>query len=270
MIITQSNDVIQNITKSITENNISELNLEKGKQYLITWDKTTFGLSLEQDINKVIYIKKIMFFNISQVKEDLLDNTLFERLISDDDININSEFFDMWQKTEIMLGKSNSINYSIYAKQKFNHSQMEEIRFGLEKGLDISMYIDQGYDAGQMREIRFGLEEGLDVSIYAKQEFRWQQMETLRKGLENNLDISLVAKPEFIPEQMKQILIALELGKNVNKILSPEIEAGFMCDIYLERTHILKARGFDTDIIFSKTISDDTIKNYIINKIKNT
>ena len=103
MIIIQSNDLITNITKAIKENSISKLNLELGKQYLITWDRETHQLSLEQDINKVIYIKNIMFLNIYKVKEDLLNHNLFERIMLAKNINIHNDFFDDYPIYEIRL-----------------------------------------------------------------------------------------------------------------------------------------------------------------------
>ena len=154
MITIKSNNLLTKINYSITENIVSALNLEKGKEYLITWDKTTHQLSLEQDINKVIYIKNIKFFNISQAKNDLLTNTLFERLISDIDININEEFFDIWKFKQIELGVKNKLNISIYAKPKFDCKQMIEIRLGLESDLDVSIYAKSEFDNEKMKKNR--------------------------------------------------------------------------------------------------------------------
>ena len=132
MIIIQSNDLITNITKAITENSISKLNLELGKQYLITWDRETHQLSLEQDINKVIYIKNIMFLNIYKVKEDLLNHNLFERIMLAKNINIHNDFFDDYQIYEIRLGLEDNLDVSFYSKPEFNWEQMEQIILALK------------------------------------------------------------------------------------------------------------------------------------------
>jgi hypothetical protein len=151
MINLKSNDeIFQTITESITEDNISELNLEIGKEYLISMDKDTHKLSLEQDINKVIYIKKIIFQNVSDAKEYLTHNTVFERLMSDDDININSEFFD--------------------------DGQLKRINYGIEYDLDIVYFAKPCFDVSQMSVIIDGLVNFFYIDLYASPKFNFDQM----------------------------------------------------------------------------------------------
>ena len=205
--------LLKKITESIKERNISALNLEKGKEYLITWDKTTHQLSLGQDINKVVYIKNIIFLNISQTKDDLLNNTLFERLISDIDININNEFFNIEQLEVINDGKNKNIDIKYYAMPKLESIKMFKIKQALELEIDVSIissFFKPEFNDKQLHQILFGLISNLDVSKYAKIEFNWKQMKQIRLGLEKKLDISIYANHKFNYLQMMEIRFGLE------------------------------------------------------------
>lgn len=218
--------LLKNITESITEGNISVLKLEIGKEYLVTWNKITHQLSLEQDINKVIYIKKILFINCYQSKCDLLDNTLFERLMSDNDndININSDFFDISQLEQINEGKNEYLDINIYAMPKFEAIQMFHFKTALELGIDSSnilTFLKPEFNDEQLCQIFFGLITNLDVSKYAKIEFNCEQMKQIRLGLENKLNVLIYAKPEFNYLQMMEIRFGLEDNIDVSLYSNP-------------------------------------------------
>ncbi len=146
------------------------------------------------------------------------------------------------QRREILLGKEEGLDVSLYSNPEFNWLQMEQIRMGLKDNLDASVYADPDYNYETMRQIRLSLYSGIDLIPYLKRGFadddlleirfalmsrlpidQWlqdtmcaPQIHEIRIGLSEDIDITAYADIRYNWMQMQQIRLGLEKKLNVD------------------------------------------------------
>lgn len=157
----------------------------------------------------------------------------------------NSEYMKE-QHQEILLGKEEGLDVSLYANPEFNWLQMEQIRMGIKDKVDVSQYADPSYSYETMKQIRLSfyssnnlteylergfvddeleqirlaLEEGLPIDKWLTDDMYVQQIYEIRIGLYEELDVSLYANSQYNWMQMKEIRLGLEKKLDVTLYLN--------------------------------------------------
>ena len=81
----------------------------------------------------------------------------------------NSEYMTE-QYQEILLGKEEGLDISLYSNPELNWLQMEQIRMGIKDKVDVSAYADPSYSYETMKQIRLSFYSSTDLSPYLGRE----------------------------------------------------------------------------------------------------
>lgn len=140
------------------------------------------------------------------------------------------------QNQEILLGKEEGLDVSLYSNPEYNWLQMEQIRMGIKdkvdvttyadpvnsyetmkqirlshySSIDLSGYLDRGFVDDELEQIRLALEEGLPIDEWLTDDMYVQQIYEIRIGLYEELDVSIYADSQYNWMQMKEIRLGLE------------------------------------------------------------
>lgn len=146
------------------------------------------------------------------------------------------------QYQEILLGKEEELDVSLYSNPELNWLQMEQIRMGLKDKVDVSTYadpsysfetmkqirlsfyssndltpyLDRGFIDDELEQIRLALEEGLPIDEWLTDDMYVQQIYEIRIGLYEELDVSVYADSQYNWMQMQEIRLGLEKKLDVS------------------------------------------------------
>lgn len=70
------------------------------------------------------------------------------------------------QHQEILLGKEEGLDVSLYSNPEFNWLQMEQIRVGIKDKVDVSIYADPSYSYETMKQIRLSIYSSKNLTDY--------------------------------------------------------------------------------------------------------
>lgn len=151
------------------------------------------------------------------------------------DIIENSEYMKE-QYQEILLGKEEGLDISLYSNPEYNWLQMEQIRMGIKDKIDVSVYadpsysyetmkqirlsiysakdltgyLDRGFADDELEQIRLALEDGLPIDKWLTDDMYVQQIYEIRIGMYEDLDVSVYANSQYNWMQMREIRLGLE------------------------------------------------------------
>ena len=154
----------------------------------------------------------------------------------------NSEYMQE-QNQEILLGKEEGLDVSLYSNPEFNWLQMEQIRMGIKDKVDVASYADplysyetmkqirlsfysstdlkpyleRGFADDELEQIRLALEDGLPIDNWLTDDMYVQQIYEIRIGLYEELDVSIYANAQYNWMQMREIRLGLEKKLNVSQ-----------------------------------------------------
>ncbi len=147
------------------------------------------------------------------------------------------------QNQEILLGKEEGLDVSLYSNPEFNWLQMEQIRMGIKDKVDVASYADplysyetmkqirlsfysstdlkpyleRGFADDELEQIRLALEDGLPIDNWLTDDMYVQQIYEIRIGLYEELDVSIYANAQYNWMQMREIRLGLEKKLNVSQ-----------------------------------------------------
>lgn len=151
------------------------------------------------------------------------------------------------QHQEILLGKEEGLDVSLYSNPELNWLQMEQIRMGIKDKVDVSAYADPSYSYETMKQIRLShyssndltrylergfvddeleqirlaLEDGLPIDTWLTDDMYVQQIYEIRIGLYEELDVSVYANSQYNWMQMQEIRLGLEKKLKVSLYTNP-------------------------------------------------
>lgn len=120
----------------------------------------------------------------------------------------NSEYMKE-QNQEILLGKEEGLDVSLYSNPEFNWLQMEQIRMGIKDKVDVSFYADPSYSYETMKQIRLSFYSSNDLTPYLDRGFVDDELEQIRLALEDNLPIDKWLTDDMYAQQIYEIRIGL-------------------------------------------------------------
>ncbi len=120
----------------------------------------------------------------------------------------NSEYMRE-QRQEILIGKEEGLDVSLYSNPEFNWLQMEQIRMGIHDKIDVSQYADPLYGYETMKQIRLSVYSSIDLSSYLSRGFVEDELEQIRLALEDGLPIDLWLTDDMYVQQIYEIRIGL-------------------------------------------------------------
>lgn len=113
------------------------------------------------------------------------------------------------QHQEILLGKEEGLDVSLYANPELNWLQMEQIRMGIKDKVDVSVYADPSYSYETMKQIRLSFYSSIDLSDYLERGFEDDELEQIRLALEDGLPIDTWLSDDMYAQQIYEIKIGL-------------------------------------------------------------
>lgn len=128
----------------------------------------------------------------------------------------NSEYIKE-QRHEILLGKEEGLNVSLYSNPEYNWLQMEQIRMGLKDKVDVFTYADPSYSFETMKQIRLSFYSSINLIPYLERGFIDDELEQIRLALEDGLSIDTWLTDDMYVQQIYEIRIGLYEGMNVSK-----------------------------------------------------
>ncbi len=126
----------------------------------------------------------------------------------------NSEYMKE-QYQEILLGKEEGLDVSLYSNPELNWLQMEQIRMGIKDKVDVSAYADPSYSYETMKQIRLSIYSSCDLRPYLERGFVDDELEQIRLALEDGLAIDSWLTDDMYVQQIYEIRIGLYEGLNV-------------------------------------------------------
>ncbi len=120
----------------------------------------------------------------------------------------NSEYMKE-QHQEILLGKEEGLDVSLYSNPEFNWLQMEQIRMGIKDKVDVSKYADPSYSFETMKQIRLSFYSSKDLLPYLDRGFTDDELEQIRLALEDQLPIDRWLTDDMYVQQIYEIRIGL-------------------------------------------------------------
>lgn len=127
----------------------------------------------------------------------------------------NSEYIKE-QHQEILLGKEEGLDVSLYSNPEYNWLQMEQIRMGMKDKVDVSVYADPSYSFETMKQIRLSFYSSNDLIPYLDRGFIDDELEQIRLALEEGLPIDTWLTDDMYVQQIYEIRIGLYEGMNVS------------------------------------------------------
>ncbi len=113
------------------------------------------------------------------------------------------------QHQEILLGKEEGLDVSLYSNPEFNWLQMEQIRMGIKDKVDTSQYADPSYSYETMKQIRLSFYSSKDLTPYLDRGFVDDELEQIRLALEDQLPIDKWLSDDMYVQQIYEIRIGL-------------------------------------------------------------
>lgn len=120
----------------------------------------------------------------------------------------NSEYMKE-QHQEILLGKEEGLDVSLYANPELNWLQMEQIRMGIKDKVDVSAYADPSYSYETMKQIRLSFYSSKDLTNYLERGFVDEELEQIRLALEDGLPIDTWLTDDMYAQQIYEIKMGL-------------------------------------------------------------
>lgn len=120
------------------------------------------------------------------------------------------------QYQEILLGKEEGLDVSLYSNPELNWLQMEQIRMGLKDKVDVSAYADPSYSFETMKQIRLSIYSSNDLTSYLERGFIDDELEQIRLALEEELPIDKWLTDDMYVQQIYEIRIGLYEGLDVS------------------------------------------------------
>ncbi len=120
------------------------------------------------------------------------------------------------QHQEILLGKEEGLDVSLYANPELNWLQMEQIRMGIKDKVDVSTYADPSYSYETMKQIRLSFYSSNDLTDYLERGFVDDELEQIRLALEDELPIDLWLTDDMYAQQIYEIKMGLYEGIDVS------------------------------------------------------
>lgn len=119
--------------------------------------------------------------------------------------------------------------FTVTENSEYMKEQNQEILLGKEEGLDVSLYSNPEYNWLQMEQIRMGIKDKVDVSAYADPSYSYETMKQIRLSFYSSIDLASYVERGFVDDELEQIRLALEDGLPIDKWLSDDM---YMQQIY--------------------------------------
>lgn len=119
--------------------------------------------------------------------------------------------------------------FTVTENSEYMKEQNQEILLGREEGLDVSLYSNPEYNWLQMEQIRMGMKDKVDVSAYADPSYSYETMKQIRLSFYSSIDLASYVERGFVDDELEQIRLALEDGLPIDKWLSDDM---YMQQIY--------------------------------------
>lgn len=161
----------------------------------------------------------------------------------------NSEYMRE-QHQEILLGKEEGLDVSLYSNPEYNWLQMEQIRMGIKDKIDVSIYADPSYSYETMKQIRLSIYSSKDLTDYLNRGFVDDELEQIRLALEEDLPIDTWLADDMYVQQIYEIRIGLYEGLRVSVYADSKYNWMQMREIRLGLEKKLKV-SFYTNCLFS-------------------
>lgn len=154
------------------------------------------------------------------------------------------------QHQEILLGKEEGLDVSLYSNPEYNWLQMEQIRMGIKDKIDVSSYADPSYSYETMKQIRLSIYSSNDLAPYLERGFLDDELEQIRLALEDGLPINTWLTDDMYVQQIYEIRIGLYEGLNVSVYANSQYNWMQMKEIRLGLEKKLKVSAY-TNSLFS-------------------
>lgn len=154
------------------------------------------------------------------------------------------------QHQEILLGKEEGLDVSLYANPELNWLQMEQIRMGIKDKVDVSAYADPSYSYETMKQIRLSFYSSNDLSEYLERGFVDDELEQIRLSLEDGLPIDIWLTDDMYAQQIYEIKMGLYEELDVSVYANSQYNWMQMREIRLGLEKKLKV-SFYTNYLFS-------------------
>ena len=154
------------------------------------------------------------------------------------------------QHQEILLGKEDGLDVSLYSNPEFNYLQIEQIRMGIKDKIDVSCYADPTYTYETMKQIRLSIYSNIDLMPYLARGFVDDELEQIRLALEEGLDINAWLTDDMYVQQIHEIRVGLYEGLDVYKYADSKYNWMQMKEIRLGLEKKLKVSCY-TNSLFS-------------------
>lgn len=161
----------------------------------------------------------------------------------------NSEYMRE-QHQEILLGKEEGLDVTLYSNPEYNWLQMEQIRMGIKDKIDVSIYADPSYSYETMKQIRLSIYSSKDLTDYLNRGFVDDELEQIRLALEEDLPIDTWLTDDMYVQQIYEIRIGLYEGLRVSVYADSKYNWMQMREIRLGLEKKLKV-SFYTNCLFS-------------------
>ena len=120
------------------------------------------------------------------------------------------------QNREILLGKEEGLDVSLYSNPELSWLQMEQIRMGIKDKVYISVYADPSYSYETMKHIRLSMYSSNDLTPYLERGFVDDELEQIRLALEDDLPIDIWLTDDMYMQQIYEIRIGLYEGIKIS------------------------------------------------------
>lgn len=154
------------------------------------------------------------------------------------------------QHQEILLGKEEGLDVSLYSNPELNWLQMEQIRMGMKDKVDVSAYADPSYSFETMKQIRLSFYSSNDLTSYLERGFVDDELEQIRLALEEGLPIDTWLTDDMYVQQIYEIRIGLYEGLDVSVYANSQYNWMQMQEIRLGLEKKLKVSLY-TNCLFS-------------------
>ncbi len=154
------------------------------------------------------------------------------------------------QHQEILLGKEEGLDVSLYSNPEFNWLQMEQIRMGIKDKVDVSKYADPSYSYETMKQIRLSFYSTKDLTAYLDRGFVDDELEQIRLALEDGVPIDTWLTDDMYVQQIYEIRIGLYEGLDVSSYADTRYNWMQMREIRLGLEKKLKV-SFYSNCLFS-------------------
>lgn len=118
--------------------------------------------------------------------------------------------FNWLQMEQIRMGMKDKVDVSVYADPSYSYETMKQIRLSFYSSNDLTVYLERGFVDDELEQIRLALEEGLPIDVWLTDDMYVQQIYEIRIGLYEELDVSIYADSQYNWMQMREIRLGLE------------------------------------------------------------